>query len=70
MSARVYNIQSIHLFTVCIPYGIVENVINLNEFTLHPDFPHFPGEKKAEREGKEKWEEEGEKSKTIAQETS
>jgi hypothetical protein len=46
-------VQSIHLFIVCIPYGIVENVINPGEFMLHPgwSFPHFPEEEGAGARG-------------------
>lgn len=44
MSAHAFIYPSIHLFTVHIPYGIVENVINPNEFALYRDwsFLRFP----------------------------
>lgn len=38
VSAQAFIYSSIHLFTVRIPYGIVENVINPNEFALYRDW--------------------------------
>jgi len=38
VSAHAFIHSSIHLFTVRIPYDIVENVINPNEFALYRDW--------------------------------
>lgn len=57
MSAQAFIYSSIHLFTVRIPYGIVENVINPNEFALYREleFPSFSrGRRGAKGERKKK----------------
>jgi len=51
VSAHAFVYPSIHLFTVRIPYGIVENVINPNEFALYRDWSFFRFPEAREREG-------------------
>lgn len=56
VSAHAFIHSSIHLFTVRIPYDIVENVINPNEFALYRDwsFFRFLEDGEGERERREK----------------
>lgn len=62
VSAHAFIYSSIHLFTVRIPYGIVENVINPNEFALYRDWSFLRFLE--DTEGKEKKGRRGEK-KTV-----
>jgi len=70
VSAHAFIYSSIHLFTVRIPYGIVENVINPNEFALYRDssFLRFLADRRGSGGGEE--DREKRKKKRFVQKTS